>query len=295
STLTMDVYRENTFAFHGRGRQKACHERLHGGLLDQWESFMPQNKNSMNYVENNSGFKGEILRPLSAKILPKTIMEKNAVVDRTQLYAISGRSRKIQIQMAKEFGVVDYPAPAGGCLLTDKNFSRRLKDLMLVQKEYSKRDLYLLKHGRHIRLDEHIKIVVGKSEDDNNNIEKMYDPHRDIMLRHACLAGPIVLIPNGLMLISDEAMLIPDGAMLSSEGTMLSSDGAMLSSEGTMLSSNFKQAGENIDDIIKKAGTICAGYTKTKHGEQAQILVISGNYEITVNALAPDTFQSLMI
>lgn len=215
---------------------------------------MSQNKNSMNYVENHSGFKGEILRPLSAKILPETMMEKKGIVDRENLCGISGRSRKMQIQMAKEFGITDYPPPAGGCLLTDKNFSRRLKDLMVVQKSYSKRDLYLLRHGRHLRLDDKIKIVVGKSEHDNNKIEKMYKPDRDILLRHSFLAGPLVLIPDGATLNTDI-------------------------------------------ETIRKAGEICAGYTKAGYGESAQILVVERHKqnEFSVYAVDPNTFQNLMI
>lgn len=214
---------------------------------------MSQTKNSMNYVENHSGFKGEILRPLSAKLLPETEMEKKGLVDRELLGSISGRSRKIQMEMAKEFGVTDYPPPAGGCLLTDMNFSKRLKDLMQIQKSYGKRDLYLLKHGRHMRLDEQTKIVVGKSQSDNNKIESMYKPDRDILIRHAFLAGPMVLIPGG---------------------------------------------GHSRDpEIVSRAGAICAGYTKTKPGERAQILVKSGGDErhITVYTLAPESFQDLMI
>lgn len=215
---------------------------------------MSQNKNAMNYVENHSGFRGEILRPLSAKILPETIMEKQGIVDREKLCNISGRSRKMQIAMAREFSVTDYPPPAGGCLLTDKNFSGRLKDLMLVQKSYSKRDLYLLRHGRHLRLDDKIRIVVGKSEGDNNKIEKMYKPDRDILLRHSFIAGPLVLIPDGATFNTDI-------------------------------------------ETIRQAGAICAGYTKTGHGESAQILVVEGHKqnELSVYAVAPNTFQELMI
>lgn len=219
---------------------------------------MSQKKNSMNYVEKNSGFKGEILRPLSAKILPETIMEQQRIVRREKLCGISGRSRKVQIEMAKEFGVTDYPPPAGGCLLTDPNFSRRLKDLMEVQKSYSKRDLYLLKHGRHLRLNDKIRIVAGKSEGENNRIEKLYKPERDILIRHAFLAGPLVLIPDGAVLINDSASEL---------------------------------------DIIGQAGSICVSYTKTKPGQDAQIVVMTQyqQNQMSVYALDPKSFQNLMI
>ncbi len=217
---------------------------------------MSQKKNSMNYVEKHSGFKGQILRPLSAKILPETVMEQQGVVDREKLGSISGRSRKVQIEMAKEFGVTDYPPPAGGCLLTDANFSRRLKDLMDLQKSYNKRDLYLLKHGRHLRLNDKVKIIVGKSEGENNRIEKLYNPDRDILIRHAFLAGPLVLIPDGLI----------------------------------------NGSAANID-IIRQAGSICVSYTKTKAGEDAEIVVMAEykQEEMSVYALDPKDFQNFMI
>ncbi|MFH1154927.1 MAG: tRNA 4-thiouridine(8) synthase ThiI [Pseudomonadota bacterium] len=156
-----------------------------------------QNKNSMRYVEKNSGYEGFILRPLSARLFPVTPMEKNALVDRDRLGSISGRSRKTQMAMARQYGITDYPAPAGGCLLTDPGFSRRLRDLMQVQKQYEARDLHLLRYGRHFRLDSRIRLVVGRSLEDNDNILAYYRPDLDVMIRHADLPSPTVLIPGG--------------------------------------------------------------------------------------------------
>lgn len=158
---------------------------------------MSQNKNSMNYVAKHSGYKGHILRPLSAKLFPETPMEQAGLVDRDQLLDISGRSRKAQMALAKEMGVTDYPAPAGGCLLTDKGFSKRLKDLLYVQKVYETRELYLLSHGRHLRLDSTTRIVVGRTKADNKAIFKLLNPRKDIQLRHAHLPSPLVVMPGG--------------------------------------------------------------------------------------------------
>lgn len=153
-----------------------------------------QTKNSLRYVEKNSGYQGRILRPLSAGLLEETIMEKEGLVDRNRLCSISGRSRKEQIRMAGEFGVKTYPAPAGGCLLTDPNFSRRLKDLMYVQKTMDVTSLNLLKYGRHFRLDPLSKIIVGRSESDNTHITRLYDSTRDVLVKHSVLPGPDVLL-----------------------------------------------------------------------------------------------------
>jgi len=98
------------------------------------------------------------------------------------------------MQMAREFGIREYPAPAGGCLLTDKIFSNRLRDLLYVQKTDETRLLHLLKFGRHFRLDNGCKLIVGRSKDDNDKILHWYDKTRDIRLCHAEMAGPDVIL-----------------------------------------------------------------------------------------------------
>jgi len=153
-----------------------------------------QNRNSLRYVEKNSGFDGQILRPLCAKLLPETLVEQRGLVDREKLLDISGRSRKIQMQMAKDFGIKEYPAPAGGCLLTDKIFSIRLKDLMSTQKRFNKRELYLLKYGRHFRLDSETKVIVGRSKKDNKHLLDYCDKNKDALLSHASMPGPDVIL-----------------------------------------------------------------------------------------------------
>jgi tRNA U34 2-thiouridine synthase MnmA/TrmU len=158
---------------------------------------MSQTKPSLRYVEKNSGVPGYILRPLSAKLLPPTIPEEKGLVDRERLLDISGRGRKRQIELAAAYGVTDYPAPAGGCLLTDVGFSRRLKDLFGHQKKYKKRDFELLKHGRHFRINDQCKVIVGRTKDDNDRIARLVDEETDITLRMADMASPMVVIPHG--------------------------------------------------------------------------------------------------
>lgn len=157
---------------------------------------MSQTMNSLRYVEKQSGFDGYILRPLSAKRLPVTVPEQQGWINRDLLLDITGRSRKPQLKLAKEFGISKFPAPAGGCLLTDKGFASRLKDLFDHQDTYAEREFYLLRHGRHLRLNLTTKIVVGRTEKDNENIKKFYDPNLDTMIKTKQIPGPIVLIPN---------------------------------------------------------------------------------------------------
>ena len=158
---------------------------------------MSQNKNSMRYVEKNSGFDGYILRPLSAKVLPETPMERDGRVDRERLCDLSGRSRKPQMALAEKFGVRDYPAPAGGCLLTDEGYSARLKDLFDHQENIETVEMDFLMYGRHLRLDGKIKIIVGRNNKDNENLLRLYRQDCDILLKMKSFPGPVVLILNG--------------------------------------------------------------------------------------------------
>jgi tRNA U34 2-thiouridine synthase MnmA/TrmU len=157
---------------------------------------MSQNKTALRYVEKHSGFEGYILRPLSARLLPVTVPEAEGQVDRELLLDISGRGRKPQMALAEALGISDYPAPAGGCLLTDPNYSRRLKDLFDHQEEVSEAQLELLKYGRHFRLDDRTKIVVGRTQGENQRITEFYDPAGDILLKLKIYPGPTVLVPR---------------------------------------------------------------------------------------------------
>lgn len=158
---------------------------------------MSQTKSSLHYVEKHSGFKGYILRPLSAKNLPETIPEKEGLVDRERLLDISGRGRKRQIALAEKFGLADYPAPAGGCLLTDVGYSKRLNDLFAHQDECTEAELHLLKYGRHFRLNPDTKLIVGRTQQDNENILKYHDPQTDTVIDVKDHPSPIALVPRG--------------------------------------------------------------------------------------------------
>jgi tRNA-specific 2-thiouridylase len=158
---------------------------------------MSQTKSSLQYVEKHSGFKGYILRPLSAKKLPETIPEKKGLVDRKGLLDIAGRGRKQQIALAKKFGLTDYPAPAGGCLLTDVGYSKRLKDLFAHQDECTEAQLHLLKFGRHFRLNPGTKLIVGRAKEDNERILKYHDPQTDTVIDVKDHPSPVGLVPGG--------------------------------------------------------------------------------------------------
>ena len=158
---------------------------------------MSQTRPSLRYVGKHSGHDGYILRPLSAKRLPETLPEKSGIVNREKLLDITGRSRKPQIQLAKAFGLTTYPAPAGGCLLTDKAYSLRLRELFNHGDNCTEGALHLLKYGRHLRLSDGTKIIVGRSETDNAHILEYYDRATDIRIHSDHIPSPTVLLPAG--------------------------------------------------------------------------------------------------
>lgn len=131
---------------------------------------MSQRRDAMRIVERDSGLEGRLLRPLSAKLMKSTIPEERGLVDREKLLDIQGRSRKVQMQLAEDFGLEDYACPAGGCLLTDKGFANRLRDLF-EHGEDSLYDINLLKIGRHFRLPTGQKIIAGRNEEENSNLD----------------------------------------------------------------------------------------------------------------------------
>ncbi len=128
---------------------------------------MSQHKGALDLIEREAGLEGKILRPLSGKLLPKTEAEEKGYINQEALRDINGRSRKRQIEMTKEFNIVNYPCAAGGCLLTDKEFAAKLHDLFQHKKRVAIKEVNLLKVGRHFRFGAN-KIIVGRNEAENS-------------------------------------------------------------------------------------------------------------------------------
>ncbi len=127
----------------------------------------------------------------------KSVFNTVVNVQKLLIRYLTGRTRKPQIKLAEKFGITDYPAPAGGCLLTDKGFSIRLKDLFDHQDGYAENEFHLLKFGRHFRLDSNTKIIVGRTENDNENLTKYHNPDADTVIKVKDYPGPVVLMPHG--------------------------------------------------------------------------------------------------
>jgi hypothetical protein len=140
------------------------------------ERPMSQRREAMQIIERESGLQGLILRPLSAKLLLLTVPEKKGWITRERMLAITGRSRKHQIKLASDYGINDYPCPAGGCLLTDPGFALRMKDLMKNKPDFSLNDVHL----------------VGRNEGENDKILSLAK-EGDTILSVKHFPGPLTL------------------------------------------------------------------------------------------------------
>ncbi len=151
-----------------------------------------QHKKEIKLIETESGLADRILRPLSAKLLDKTEIEKQGIVDRDKLFSIQGRSRKIQMDLAKKLGISEYESPAGGCLLCDNNFEKKLRDYFKHIEKINIKDIYALKYGRHFRINNDLKLIVGRDEEENIWLER-YAKDK-IACEVVDISGPITVV-----------------------------------------------------------------------------------------------------
>jgi hypothetical protein len=153
---------------------------------------MSQRKNVLYLIDKEAGVTDYVLRPLSAKLLKITAPESMGIIKKDMLFDFRGRSRKPQMALAKEFGLTDYPAPAGGCLLTEPHYAHRLKDLLIYQPDPDLDDLSLLRIGRHFRFSPSCKIIVGRDKAENEKIWPL--SAKGCLLKVEDYGSPAVLI-----------------------------------------------------------------------------------------------------
>lgn len=211
---------------------------------------MSQNKNALWIVEKESGLLGMLVRPLSAKCLEPTIPEQRHILDREKLLDISGRSRKRQIELAKELGLESYPQPAGGCRFTDPNMKKRFLTLRSVNKDISWTDLKLLTTARHFLLDDGAYFVVARDEEEVKELSTYFN------LGVVIEAGDMVPSATGLLL------RYKDG---------------------------IKTSVDVNSDYAAAAGRMIARYSKAFHGgkEKVKICYFMNGKEILVKDLEP--------
>ncbi|HBJ1646920.1 TPA: tRNA 4-thiouridine(8) synthase ThiI [Clostridium botulinum] len=157
---------------------------------------MSQNRQALNIVKKESGYSDKILRPLCAQNLDPTQMEIDGLVDREKLLKISGRSRAIQMELAENWGIKDYPSPAGGCKLTEPNYSIRLRELVNRKSDVTQREIDLLKYGRHFITPNNVKIIVSRTADEGEAFKKLLIKE-DLVFLTSKFNGAMVIIPAG--------------------------------------------------------------------------------------------------
>jgi tRNA-specific 2-thiouridylase len=200
---------------HGWGKNMNpcidCHSmmmRYSGELLEKFNADfiitgevlnqrpMSQNRSALDVVKKQSGFSDKILRPLCAKNLKETQMEIDGLVDREKLLDISGRNRKPQMALADKWGIKDYPSPAGGCKLTEPNYSIRLKEVLDRKEDVTEKDIHLLKYGRHFISENNTKVIVSRTGEEGEKIKQLLN-NKDMMFITSKFNGAMVIIPEG--------------------------------------------------------------------------------------------------
>jgi len=164
---------------------------------------MSQNRGALSIVDKESGMEGLLLRPLSGKHLPMTFPEEKGWIRREDLLDFSGRSRKPQMELAKRLNITKFPSPAGGCLLTEEVFSRRLRDLMASDPLFEIREIELLKLGRHFRIGPRTKLIIGRKEDENDAIASLAKAD-DLQMTTPSVPGPIALLTGEVAPAAEE-------------------------------------------------------------------------------------------
>jgi NH3-dependent NAD+ synthetase len=164
---------------------------------------MSQRRHPSKIIEENSGLKGLLLRPLSAKLHRATEPEKNGWVNRETLGNISGRSRKPQMKLAEKYGLKTISAPAGGCcFLTDETYAVRFKDMLNDRKQLLSGDtsqpmelnsLMILATGRQIKIRRGLHLVIGRNEAENKLLEH-YTQNQIILEALPDVPGPTAII-----------------------------------------------------------------------------------------------------
>lgn len=200
---------------HGMGKNMNpcidCHAmmmRYSGELLKKFDADfiitgevlnqrpMSQNRSALDIVKKESGFSHKILRPLCAKNLKETQMEMDGLVDREKLLDLSGRNRKPQMELAEKWGIKDYPSPAGGCKLTEPNYSIRLKEVLERKENVTERDIEFLRYGRHFVTDNKTKILVSRTAEEGEKIKSLLNKE-DMVFFTSKFNGAMVIIPEG--------------------------------------------------------------------------------------------------
>jgi len=198
---------------------------------------MSQKKHQLEVIARRSGLDGRLLRPLSARLLPPTVVEQQKVVDREKLYGFHGRGRRKLIELAQTLGLSETPSPSTGCALTEPLFAPRVRDLMRCHPEATRWDFELLSFGRHFRFDPQTKVVVGRDAGDNQTLQWFAGrgdaPAETVLLTPEGFAGPDALVIGRP---TEEAVRFAGAMMLRYSRRVDSADMRVRASGGRLIS-----------------------------------------------------------
>ncbi len=183
-----------------------CSFLITGEVLGQRP--MSQRRDTLNIIERDSDNRSILLRPLCAKLLKETDAEKEGLIDREKLLNFSGRGRSSQIALAKEFGITDFPSPAGGCILADPILSKRVEvlfsdDFVIHSKDITTNDILFLLVGRQFMLPLGGWLILGRNEKDNEKIARLAGEN-DILFDMEERPGPTAVLRNGAILYDNQ-------------------------------------------------------------------------------------------
>ncbi|WP_371804671.1 hypothetical protein [Candidatus Lokiarchaeum ossiferum] len=198
-------------------------------------------------IENEAGLAGRILRPLSAKLLDPTIMENEGIIDRSLLLDIQGRRRNIQVELGRNFNLIEQYCAGGGCRLTDKNFASRLKDYFNFTENPKMADMKFLRIGRHFRY-QNLKFIVGKNENENFKL-KTWVTNQDVLIEAKDISSPITLVFNPK---KQEDLILPAQITLRYSDTEENSNYMEVFSNNLDFKNFLLEKNPNIEEIIKE-------------------------------------------
>ncbi len=153
---------------------------------------MSQRRECLKWVEDEGGIPGRLLRPLCAQYLEPTIPETEGIIDRAKLLGITGRSRKVQFELARKLALQGFAQPGGGCLLTEKVFAARMKDV-LKRGCACISETAILGLGRYFRLGDTAYAVLGRDDKENERLIQ-HALSTDVIFRSTEFPGPAAVL-----------------------------------------------------------------------------------------------------
>jgi tRNA U34 2-thiouridine synthase MnmA/TrmU len=162
-----------------------------------------QKMHQLALISRESELGGKLVRPLSARVLPRTEMEAEGKLDREKLRSFTGRSRTKLVAYARQaFGLKTIPQPSTGCVLCENSYAPRVRDMLKHKENPTIWDAKALAWGRRLRIDENAYCVVGRRLTDCQALDALFaDPARS----RCVLLSPDNYMGASVLLVTDEA------------------------------------------------------------------------------------------